>query len=908
MQQLLLLFLCLAALQLPAQVVLEDFEGGEADLNWQAYEGTFTGAIENPFDTLQNTSAFVGSYTKAEGVPFSAFIAELGEETLDLSENNRFQIQIYAGEATQLLMKLEDSTDVTKNIERRVNIATPDVWRTYSFDFSDAADIESLNRIILFFDPGVAASSGTYLFDNLIAFPAGPCAGTAVDPLVIDDFECQRNATYGVPGFDDIEVIVNPDKSGINTSDSVGQYTDRAGGFHALVIDYNDPIDLSVNNQVCMKVWAPVAGPLLVKLEGGSSPPAEREVMISETMSWVEVCANFSDQAAANHERLVFFFNVREDDADGDIYYIDDLTYGPAPAVEALEDFEGGAKLTWGALNDNSEQNGTFNGAIDNPDTEGNDSETVGSYTRGTSRFSTLTAALPAGIDLSDNPQLNLDVWAPEANTTVTLQLVSAADGPKSAEATTGAAMSWATLNFNFEEFAELTDFDRINIIFAPETTGTGTYYYDNLVQGLSTVDPCVDVAPDPSVLDDFECQRNANYTGGAEFLTAIDNPDAGEDSPNRSTRVGQFEDQPGQFNALVIDYGAAIDLSLRNQFSATVWSPIEGQLLFKLEGGTAAPIERTVEIDTTEAWSTYTVDFSDAVDGGYTTLVLFFGTDAANETVNTYFIDDLGFSRAPYANSCVVTFETADFSLTNWRYFANGALEGNAFMTIANPDTTGINKSATVGVFEEAADGETFAGMFADLEAPLTLTNGSKVVTMKLWMEVAGSVAFKLELPRDGAPASGDVLADYTTPGEWQELTFDMSALPDGAQYDRITLIPNNTAVPEGEALTHYFDDIAVGDGDCANLVSLFNPVRVASLQVYPNPMQDLLIIDNPLGAVRFTLTNMLGQQVQQLTVTQGAGPQVRWNVGEVPAGTYVLTGQDRGGRLLARSVVVKR
>ncbi|MCP9236994.1 T9SS type A sorting domain-containing protein [Lewinella sp. JB7] len=901
---LLLLCLCLAGFGLSAQVVLEDFEDETPDLPWNAYEGTFTGRVANPDMTTINPSEWVGSYTKAGDKAYSYFVAEL-EGTLDLSENNQFSIQVYAGAPTQLIMKLEQRGG-GQFIEKTVNIATANVWRTYTFDFSAAADLDQLNNLILFFDPGTETSTDTYLFDNIVASPEGPCAGTVADATIIDDFECQRNATYGVPGFDDLMTIVNPDKSGINTSDSVGQYTDQDGAFHALVIDYSSALDLSVNNRICMKVWAPVAGEILFKLEGGTSPAKEVRVMVSETETWTEVCANFSDQSGANHKKIVLFFNVGVEEAAGDVYYIDDITRTPAPPAAALEDFEGGAKLSWTPLNGNTTLNGTFNGPITNPDKEINTSNTVGSYTRGSSMFSTLTATLPNGIDLSSNPQLNLDVWAPADGTVVTLQLVSATSGPKSASATVTTAQTWQTLNFNFEEFDDVTDFGQINIQFAPDTDGTGMYLFDNLTQGQSTVDACADVEPDPTTLDDFECQRNATYSGDAQFLTVVDNPDAGANSPNQSTKVGKFEDQPGAFNALVIEYTSPIDLSLRNQFSATVWAPVEGQLLFKLEGGIGPNVEKFVEIDTTEAWSTYTVDFSDAEGGAYTKLVLFFGAGTDNATANTYYLDDLGFSRAPYASSCISTFDDVDYTLADWRYFANGAFSDNDFIISDNPNTTGINESERVGTFEEAIDGETFAGMYADLEAPIVLTSGAKFVTMKVLMDFATSVVFKLERGRDGAPGSGDVVADYTTPGEWQELTFDMSALPDGAMYDRITIIMNNTAVPTA-AMTYYFDDIAVGGGDCGNLTSLFAPVTVASLRVFPNPITDWLTIENADGASSFTLTNMLGQQVARKQVS-GAGTREQWDLSDLAKGTYLLTAQDRTGRLVARSMVIKR
>ncbi|WP_420458593.1 T9SS type A sorting domain-containing protein [Neolewinella sp.] len=902
---LLLLFLCFTGLGYAQTIVLEDFEG-DSDITWEAINGTYNGVVANPEDsTGANSSANVGSYTKSEENAYSLFVGNFAD-SLDLSTNNRFTIQVNAGAATSFIMKLEGAG--TAAVEMTKNIATPNVWRTYTFDFSSATTAFRAGRVILFFDPGVEASADTYLFDNLTVRPAGPCAGTVADATVIDDFECQRNATYGA-GFDSLMVIANPDKSGINTSDSVGQYTDENGAFAALVVDYNAPIDLSTNNQVCVKVWAPVAGNLTIKLEGGAQgTDVERGTQLTETGQWVEVCQRFDDVAGNGYTRIAIFFNFGVDGTAGDVYYIDDITITPSPPQEAIEDFEDGARLDWGPANDNAALNGTFT-VIANPDTEGNESENVGSYVRGTANFATLTAALPDGLDLSGNPQLNLDVWAPEANTVVTLQLTSATvAGPIIATATVTEAMSWQTLSFNFADFAAVTDFDRINLRFAPETTGTGTYYFDNLIQGQGTVEACLDVEPDPSILDDFECQRNVPYTIGSEFLSVVDNPAGGQGSPNPSSRVGAFRDQPGAFNALVIDLDSAgLDLSLRNQFSATVWAPAEGRLLFKLEGGTGDDVERYVDIDTTNAWSTYTADFSEAADGDYSRLVLFFGAGENNTAEATYYIDNIRLTRAAYASSCIANFENEDFTVDNWSYFVNGSLTDADFMIVDNPDTTGINTSARVGVFEEAADGEeTYAGLAATLEAPVALPTDNKVVTMKVWMPVATTVVFKLE-QGDAEPAqTGDIVADYTTPNEWQELTFNMSETPDGARYNRITIIMNNQEIPATDQ-TYYFDDIAVGGGDCSNITSLFEPITVEGLRVYPNPITDRLTIENPLGATRFTLTNMLGQQLQQLNVS-GARTQVQWELSELPTGTYLLTAQDRSGQLVARSMVVKR
>ena len=900
MQRLLLLFCCLATFGLGAQTVLADFEGDDDMVTWTAPDGTYNGIVANPEDTTGiNSSANAGSYTKSDMHAYSLFLGTF-DTPLDLTTNNQFSIQVYADTATSFILKLEGTGQA---IEMKKNIATAKVWRTYTFDFSAAASTLTAERIVLFFDEGSETTSATYLIDNLTVDGAGPCTGTAVDPLVIEDFECQRNATYGV-GYDDVEVVANPDKTGINTSEFVGEYTDQAGAYHALVISYDDPIDLSQNAQFCIKVWAPVAGNLLFKLEGPGGA-YEEGVMINDTDMWTEACVDFSGQVGKNYTRFVLFFNAGQN-GEGDVYYIDDITRSEAPAAEAIEDFEDGASLGWTAP---GTTNGTFNGVIANPDKTGaNTSDNVGSYTRGAATFSVLQADLIEDLDLSSDPQLNLDVWAPEGATSVTMQLVSATQGAFPVTVALTETMSWQTLNFNFEANAGITDFVSLRLLFNPDTETTGTYYFDNLMQGESTVDNCADVVADIRTLDDFECQRNGTYTVGQNELSVVDNPDDAEGG-NTSPRVGQFVDPVGAFNALAIGSDTAIDLGLYNQFMIDIWAPVAGEILFKLEGGSATPVEVRQTIPATESWETYMVDFADQAGKGFTTVVIFFDGGNNNTAANTYYIDNIRFSRPAYANSCISTFDDVDYSVTTWNYFANGGFESNDFMVVDNPDKRGVNTSDRVGQFEEATDGETYAGLTTLLDAPVVLVPGMKMVKMKVWMEVAGSVAFKLEAPRDGAPNSGDVVAEYTTPGEWQELTFDMSSLPDNAMYDRISILMNNTAVPD-MALTHYFDDITVGSGDCSNITGIFEPVRVAKLSVFPNPVTEELTIDNPDGAVRFTLTNMLGQQVKQLTVeTGGLAPErVYWPVDELRPATYVLGAYDRSGRLVARSLILKR
>jgi hypothetical protein len=221
-----------------------------------------------------------------------------------------------------------------------------------------------------------------------------------------------------------------------------------------------------------------------------------------------------------------------------------------------------------------------------------------------------------------------------------------------------------------------------------------------------------------------------------------------------------------------------------------------------------------------------------------------------------------------------------------------------------------GINTSATVGVFEEASDGLIFAGMFADPDAPISLPNDNKTMRLKVLMDQPALVVFKLEGGRDGAPNSGDVpdpaTADnnYTTPGQWQELTFDYSFLPDDALYDRITLIMNFRETPATNK-TYYFDDIAIGGSSCPGSVATFEPV-VMPLRIMPNPAHDRLTVAHAEGVNHLMIHNAYGQLVQTVRV-QGQ-ENLNIDLTGLRQGMYVLTGYNAHGHLVANARFIKQ
>lgn len=877
-----------------SQTVYEDFETG-ANLTWNASDGIFNGVMENPDKLGINASDSIGSYTKSNMHAYSLFLGNL-TSAMDLSIDNQFTIQINAPVATQFIFKLEGPTGGT---EFTKNIPLANVWLEYTFDFSSASGATDYDRIILFFDPGNGTSGDTYLFDNVAAGPAGPCAGTAPDLSILDDFECQRNATYGV-GWDSLSVVANPDATGINTSASVGQYIDPQDEWSALVIDHHNPMDLSTDYLIKAKVYCPVAGQILFKLEGGASPPAEIFVPVTAINTWVEYEANFSSEANSSHKKIAIFFNAGVLASPGDLYFIDDIQRLPGPTSIIFEDFEPTAKLFWGPLNNNTTVHGTFNGLVTNPDMTGdNTSANVGSYNKGTSAFSTLTATV-SSVDFSIFPQFNLQVLPPSGAVEVTLQLSSPTQGVKEVVRPLAGTGGWESLSFDFSAHTSITDFDAVNIIFDPNVNNTSTFYFDNLAQGTSTVDPCEGVDPIDNIWDDFECQRNVPYGAGDDRLEVVDNPDVNLANP--SAKVGEYKDVLDQWSALLFDYGQAIDLSINNQFQMKIQSSVAVPLKIKLEGGTSNPVEIDTMISILNSWESYIIDFSPYIGEDHQKVAIFFNAGMTPAQEDLYYIDDFKWARSSYAG-CILDYETPGTSIDNFSYFANGHLEasGYQFQTVTNPDQSGINTSATAGEFIKASNALPFAGMFADLDAPIDF--GSNLTArVKVYMDHIGNFAIKLEGSRTGA-APIEISVDNTKTNEWEELTFDFSSVTATDEFTRLTVFFDLAIDSTGVDVTSLFDELVIGTGTCFTSGIRDFPVR--QLDVYPNPVSDLLYIDNAEELEKIELYNTVGQLIYTHTFQHQSTISI--DMTAYSNGIYILAGFNKNG-LVANRKVIKR
>ena len=279
-----------------------------------------------------------------------------------------------------------------------------------------------------------------------------------------------------------------------------------------------------------------------------------------------------------------------------------------------------------------------------------------------------------------------------------------------------------------------------------------------------------------------------------------------------------------------------------------------------------------------------------------YQTVTLFvdFGVSPAADQVS--YLDNIQV-EVPVTCTPILDFENPATS-TTFQYFGS-SIDGQLSTSIANPNPTGINTSATVLQFSKPANSQTWAGAFSSPSpsTPVVLTNGG-TIKIKVHSDHVGNLALKLEGSTDGG-ANWVLQQPIETTNEWVELSFDASQPsiegPNepaaGHTYQTVTLFFDfGTAFPTDQ--TYYLDDIQVcGSGgipsaDVTFQVNMnqyagtFSTVNVSgtfnSWSGDANPMTDAdgdgiysTTLSLPVGLYeyKFTLDNWAGQELLDIT-----------------------------------------
>ncbi|MFY9242269.1 MAG: T9SS type A sorting domain-containing protein [Polaribacter sp.] len=461
-------------------------------------------------------------------------------------------------------------------------------------------------------------------------------------------------STSDFVSFDGGTAIVtnNPEKSGINTSNSVAQII-RDGGavWSGGKILLTDNLDFSEFTKITMKVYttAPVGTIVKLKLEG-SGPSAEIDAFTTVSGSWETLEWVFLGIPNTLNE-IVFMFDFGKvgDGSATSTFYFDDIeqVQGPtAPKPTALPlDFESDIVDT-----DFLNYSGATVSVIDNPEKNGiNTSTKVGQVIRDGGDFLARSSVfLTNNLDLSTMWHISMVVFttAP-VGTRIKLEL----DGPNgktNSDYLTTKSGEWETASWNFS--GQTKPFNKISFSFDFGKVGNGsatsTFLFDDVKQIVGAALP----APVPTTLPvDFETSVVTsdfiNEDGG--ITTVIANPHVNANNP--SATVAQFVRSggaPWAKSKLVLT--SSINFSSQNSISMKVYTDAPVGALLKLKVESIVPNqfadERNVNTTVSGEWATYTWSFPSDVPPLYSVLSLMLGYTTPNDaSANaTFLIDDI--------------------------------------------------------------------------------------------------------------------------------------------------------------------------------------------------------------------------------------------------------------------------
>jgi len=249
---------------------------------------------------------------------------------------------------------------------------------------------------------------------------------------------------------------------------------------------------------------------------------------------------------------------------------------------------------------------------------------------------------------------MSIDVWSPVAGATVqiTLENAALAANPYPAgrhseyQATTTVANEWETLTFQLTGTPDggvaPTILNQLVLLFAPGSNTGDTYYFDNVNAPELANNPCAGVTPDPSILNDFECNQNVNYIfshSGINFRR-IENPDM---DGNPSSHVAQYVRNGGEeFDVIIGRFDGNLSLSPTSEITLDVWdpnAPTEVVVSLQNTGGDVI-LEMSATTSVSSEWQTLTYDPSDVADAtDIGQFVILF--DPESSTSDEYYFDN---------------------------------------------------------------------------------------------------------------------------------------------------------------------------------------------------------------------------------------------------------------------------
>jgi hypothetical protein len=402
---------------------------------------------------------------------------------IDLSGMEMMHIDYWVPEGTtnELFVKIVNTVDGGEDIES-LGTTVGGSWQSIDidmtgFDGGNLANKEKITQILIDSD-GIA---GNVYVDNFYFYKAPSSIVTST----VQDFEGTAPTFTVFGNIADIEVIANPDASGVNTTAKVAKTLKSAGSevWAGGFFDLSSPLDLVNYSKMSIKTWSPKSGiTVRLKIENSNDNTQFFEIDATTTKSneWEELTFDLSTAQAFNYDRVVLFFDFGNA-GDDSVYYFDEINLVDDSGVSAgltFQDFEGTAPTftVFGNIADIE--------VIDNPDATGVNTTTKVAKTlksAGSEVWAGGFFDVSSALDLVNYSKMSIKTWSPKSGITVRLKIENSNDNTQFFEidATTTKSNEWEELTFDLST-AQAFNYDRVVLFFDFGNAGDDSvYYYD---------------------------------------------------------------------------------------------------------------------------------------------------------------------------------------------------------------------------------------------------------------------------------------------------------------------------------------------------------------------------------------------------------------------------------------------
>jgi len=500
-------------------------------------------------------------------------------------------------------------------------------------------------------------ATGTYTI-RVVALSGGAATTevtktvTIVDPVLLPiTFESPTvDYTFTNFGGGVVTKIANPQKTGINTSNTVGRMVKNApevwGGS---LITLGDPINFTSNKIFTMKVFSPRVGArVLLKVENLTNGGVffEREATSTVANAWEELGFDFSAINTSNsYQKVVLIFDLGTagNGSANFTWLFDDIKLTntlPDNVLKMPITFES-PTVNYAFTNFGNANSSVVN----NPQINGNNpSVKVGRLNKasGAEVWAGSFLELNSPINFSTLKKIKMKVWSPKSGITVKMKLENLANPGINIErdVVNTTANAWEELIFDFTGINNANNYQRLVVFFDFGNAGDNSNYFFDDIDLTNAVEQLVL----PITFQSATLPYTFTNFGNASS-TVITNPQ--QNGINTSTKVGALTKANGAevWAGSFLELATPIDFSVLKTIKIKVWSPKAGAVVkMKLEklSDPNVNIERDVTVTTANGWQELTFDFTGINNANqYQRLVVFFDFGNAGDG-SVYYFDDI--------------------------------------------------------------------------------------------------------------------------------------------------------------------------------------------------------------------------------------------------------------------------